>query len=150
LLSDRWIARGTAKKMKFAEHLAAHITPEWRKQYISYEVGQNIIESYIYNNIVREYDIIYYIVMMMMSPTVYFFFKKKKKNFVGRAFLIRCVLQEMKEMLYAAVEQVPAPEQVDPDSLSRYFAKFDEKFFSFCDKELAKINTFYSGFEQHL
>ncbi|KAF0767691.1 Uncharacterized protein FWK35_00005204 [Aphis craccivora] len=80
--------------MKFAEHLAAHITPEWRKQYISYE--------------------------------------------------------EMKEMLYAAIEQVPAPDQVDPDSLSRYYAKFDEKFFSFCDKELAKINTFYSGFEQHL
>lgn len=53
-------------------------------------------------------------------------------------------------MLYAAIEQVPAPEQVDPDSLSRYYAKFDEKFFSFCDKELAKINTFYSGFEQHL
>lgn len=26
------------KKMKFAEHLSAHITPEWRKQYISYEV----------------------------------------------------------------------------------------------------------------
>lgn len=25
-------------KMKFAEHLSAHITPEWRKQYISYEV----------------------------------------------------------------------------------------------------------------
>lgn len=24
--------------MKFAEHLLAHITPEWRKQYISYEV----------------------------------------------------------------------------------------------------------------
>lgn len=24
--------------MKFAEHLAAHITPEWRKQYIQYEV----------------------------------------------------------------------------------------------------------------
>lgn len=65
-------------------------------------------------------------------------------------YLICCVLQEMKEMLYAAIEQVPAPEQVDPDSLSRYYAKFDEKFFSFCDKELAKINTFYSGFEQHL
>lgn len=25
--------------MKFAEHLTAHITPEWRKQYINYEVG---------------------------------------------------------------------------------------------------------------
>lgn len=24
--------------MKFTEHLAAHITPEWRKQYINYEV----------------------------------------------------------------------------------------------------------------
>ena len=28
--------------MKFTEHLAAHITPEWRKQYILYEVGQRI------------------------------------------------------------------------------------------------------------
>lgn len=26
--------------MKFAEHLTAHITPEWRKQYICYEVGK--------------------------------------------------------------------------------------------------------------
>jgi len=69
---------------------------------------------------------------------------------VSCSYLMCCVLQEMKEMLYAAIEQVPAPEQVDPDSLSRYYAKFDEKFFSFCDKELAKINTFYSGFEQHL
>lgn len=25
--------------MKFTEHLAAHITPEWRKQYILYEVS---------------------------------------------------------------------------------------------------------------
>ncbi|KAG5895231.1 hypothetical protein JTB14_003448 [Gonioctena quinquepunctata] len=74
--------------MKFAEHLSAHITPEWRKQYINYE--------------------------------------------------------EMKSMLYAAVEQAPSAELVEPEILSRYFAKFDEQFFSFCDKELAKINTFYS------
>jgi SPX domain protein involved in polyphosphate accumulation len=25
--------------MKFTEHLSAHITPEWRKQYINYEVS---------------------------------------------------------------------------------------------------------------
>lgn len=25
--------------MKFTEHLSAHITPEWRKQYIQYEVS---------------------------------------------------------------------------------------------------------------
>ncbi|CAH2311397.1 Hypothetical predicted protein [Pelobates cultripes] len=27
--------------MKFAEHLSAHITPEWRKQYIQYEVRRH-------------------------------------------------------------------------------------------------------------
>lgn len=26
--------------MKFTEHLSAHITPEWRKQYINYEVSK--------------------------------------------------------------------------------------------------------------
>ena len=64
--------------MKFAEHLGAHITPEWRKQYIQYE--------------------------------------------------------EMKLLLYAAVEESPSPEVVEPDVLQRYFANFDEKFFTFCDK----------------
>lgn len=28
--------------MKFAEHLSAHITPEWRKQYIQYEVRRRL------------------------------------------------------------------------------------------------------------
>lgn len=75
--------------MKFAEHLAAHITPEWRKQYINYE--------------------------------------------------------EMKSMLYYVMEEAPSPESADPDFLARYFTSFDEQFFSFCDRELKKINTFYSG-----
>lgn len=48
-------------------------------------------------------------------------------------------------MLYGAVEQSPSAELVEPDVLTRYFAKFDEQFFHYCDKELAKINTFYSG-----
>ncbi|KAI4469747.1 xenotropic and polytropic retrovirus receptor 1-related [Holotrichia oblita] len=74
--------------MKFAEHLAAHITPEWRKQYINYE--------------------------------------------------------EMKALLYSAVEQAPSAEHVEPEVSQRYFAKFDEQFFHYCDKELTKINTFYS------
>ncbi|XP_071444301.1 solute carrier family 53 member 1-like [Hetaerina americana] len=74
--------------MKFTEHLSAHITPEWRKQYINYE--------------------------------------------------------EMKAILYAAVEQAPSAEVVEPEVLTRYFAKFDEHFFHYCDKELAKINTFFS------
>ena len=64
--------------MKFAEHLGAHITPEWRKQYIQYE--------------------------------------------------------EMKQMLYTAVEESPSAEVVEPEVLERYFANFDEKFFTFCDK----------------
>jgi len=74
--------------MKFAEHLGAHITPEWRKQYILYE--------------------------------------------------------EMKSMLYSALEQAPSAEIVEEEVLQRYFARFDESFFTYCDKELAKINTFYA------
>lgn len=74
--------------MKFAEHLGAHITPEWRKQYIQYE--------------------------------------------------------SMKEMLYAAQEEAPSPEVTDSATIERYFARFDERFFQFCDKELTKINTFFS------
>uniref|UniRef100_A0A1Q3F8F7 Putative small molecule transporter n=1 Tax=Culex tarsalis TaxID=7177 RepID=A0A1Q3F8F7_CULTA len=74
--------------MKFAEHLSAHITPEWRKQYINYE--------------------------------------------------------EMKAMLYTAVEEAPAMESVEEDIIKRHFANFDENFYLYCDEELKKINTFYS------
>lgn len=51
----------------------------------------------------------------------------------------------MKALLYAAVEQAPAMDVTDSLVLERYFNKFDEKFFHYCDKELAKINTFYLG-----
>ncbi|XP_044532858.1 xenotropic and polytropic retrovirus receptor 1 isoform X3 [Gracilinanus agilis] len=74
--------------MKFTEHLSAHITPEWRKQYIQYEA--------------------------------------------------------FKDMLYSAQDQAPSVEVTDEDTVKRYFAKFEEKFFQTCEKELAKINTFYS------
>ncbi|XP_037026723.1 xenotropic and polytropic retrovirus receptor 1 [Bradysia coprophila] len=74
--------------MKFAEHLSAHITPEWRKQYINYE--------------------------------------------------------EMKAMLYVAVEEAPSVDSVEEEVLKRHFANFDESFFHYCEQELKKINTFYS------
>ncbi|XP_067950086.1 solute carrier family 53 member 1-like isoform X2 [Watersipora subatra] len=74
--------------MKFAEHLSAHITPEWRKQYIEYE--------------------------------------------------------KMKRLLYDAQEAVPAAEETDPAIIERYFAKFHENFFRFCDQQLKKINIFFS------
>lgn len=51
----------------------------------------------------------------------------------------------MKALLYAAVEQAPAADITESHILERYFNKFDEQFFHYCDKELAKINTFYSG-----
>ena len=50
--------------MKFGEHLAANITPEWRKQYIQYE--------------------------------------------------------EMKSMLYAALEEAPSAEDVEEDEVGGY------------------------------
>lgn len=31
------------------------------------------------------------------------------------------------------------------DMIQQHFARFDETFFQFCDKELLKINTFFSG-----
>ncbi|VDH99196.1 Hypothetical predicted protein [Mytilus galloprovincialis] len=73
--------------MKFAEHLGAHITPEWRKQYIQYEA--------------------------------------------------------LKDLIYEASEQSPSTEVADASTLQRYYARFDERFFQFCDKELSKINTFF-------
>lgn len=54
-------------------------------------------------------------------------------------------LKEMKAMLYMAVEQAPSAELVEPAVLRAYFSQFDEKFFHYCDKELTKINTFFSG-----
>lgn len=51
----------------------------------------------------------------------------------------------MKALLYAAVEQAPTADVTESYVLDRYFNKFDEKFFHYSDKELAKINTFYSG-----
>lgn len=73
--------------MKFAEHLLAHITPEWRRQYIVYE--------------------------------------------------------DMKTMLYEAVENLPTIETTDSQEIERLIRTFDEDFFSFCEKELFKINVFY-------
>jgi len=33
----------------------------------------------------------------------------------------------------------------DEELIRAYFARFDESFFQFCDAELRKINTFFSG-----
>ncbi|XP_075736256.1 solute carrier family 53 member 1 isoform X2 [Rhipicephalus microplus] len=52
--------------------------------------------------------------------------------------------QDMKTMLYGAVERAPSAEVVEQSVITRYLASFDEEFFQYCDKELAKINTFYS------
>lgn len=72
--------------MKFAQRLAAHITPEWNSQYIKYD--------------------------------------------------------ELKEFLYHYEQN--APIQDDEHLLQRYYARADEQFFQFCDKELAKINIFFA------
>lgn len=48
-------------------------------------------------------------------------------------------------MLYTAVEEAPSAESVGPEIIARHFSHFDEMFFQYCDKELKKINTFYSG-----
>lgn len=52
--------------------------------------------------------------------------------------------QEMKAMIYVAVEEAPSIDSVEEEVLKRHFANFDENFFLYCDQELKKINTFYS------
>ena len=47
-------------------------------------------------------------------------------------------------MLYTATERMPSQEVADPQEVTRYIKQFDEEFFAFCEKELAKINTFYA------
>ena len=67
------------------------------------------------------------------------------KSRIRNACIFSLLLQEMKAMLYVAVEEAPSAEVVEPEILRRHFANFDEHFFHYCDKEVAKINTFYSG-----
>lgn len=50
----------------------------------------------------------------------------------------------MKGMIYLAVEEAPSIDSVEEEVLKRHFANFAETFFSYCDQELKKINTFYS------
>ncbi|KAK6314078.1 xenotropic and polytropic retrovirus receptor 1a [Coregonus clupeaformis] len=52
--------------------------------------------------------------------------------------------EAFKDLLYAAQDQAPSIEVTDEDTVKRYYAKFEEKFFQNCEKELLKINTFYS------
>lgn len=52
--------------------------------------------------------------------------------------------EAFKDMLYAAQDQAPSIEVTDDDTVKRYYAKFEESFFQTCEKELLKINTFYS------
>lgn len=54
-------------------------------------------------------------------------------------------LQELKQQLYDTVEQVPPADKTDAVTLARYFVDADETFFSNCEKELSKVNIFYSG-----
>jgi hypothetical protein len=84
--------------MKFAEHLGAHITPEWRKQcefYNIYGFTNGFIDKFLFSDIQYE---------------------------------------EMKAKLVMCIQEAPSPESVEPDHLTRYFAKFDEAFFTFCEK----------------
>ncbi|XP_064649063.1 solute carrier family 53 member 1-like isoform X2 [Lineus longissimus] len=50
----------------------------------------------------------------------------------------------MKEILYRGQEEAPSPEETDPATVVRYYARFHESFLHYCEKELAKINTFFS------
>ena len=54
------------------------------------------------------------------------------------------VYEEMKKFLYAAEDKLPPDVDIDEEALRMFFAKYDDGFFIFCDKELAKVNTFFA------
>ena len=51
---------------------------------------------------------------------------------------------DLKVFLYSATESAPVSDDVNDEILSRHFAKYDGKFFAFCDQELNKVNTFFA------
>lgn len=48
-------------------------------------------------------------------------------------------------MLYKAIKEAPSPETSSPDMIIQYFTSFGQVFFTQCDEELTKINSFFSG-----
>ncbi|KAI3389955.1 hypothetical protein SNEBB_008008 [Seison nebaliae] len=53
---------------------------------------------------------------------------------------------DMKEIFYAAEKAAPISADADEDAYLKhmFYMEYDEKFFAFCEKELAKINAFFS------
>ncbi|PAV58031.1 hypothetical protein WR25_18800 isoform B [Diploscapter pachys] len=78
------LGSGDGRVMRFGEQLASHLTPEWRKQYINYEM--------------------------------------------------------LKDMLYKAMTEIPTEEA----ERNAHISKLDEAFFNDCERELTKINLFFS------
>ncbi|XP_055354793.1 xenotropic and polytropic retrovirus receptor 1 homolog isoform X2 [Paramacrobiotus metropolitanus] len=83
--------------MKFGQHLTAHVTPEWRTQYINYD--------------------------------------------------------DMKELLEKVPQHAPAQlggtgseeeRQQKSTDLLHFVVQFEENFFTYCDRELTKVNTFFA------
>ncbi|XP_063729552.1 xenotropic and polytropic retrovirus receptor 1 homolog [Symsagittifera roscoffensis] len=52
--------------------------------------------------------------------------------------------EDLKDMLYEAQENAPPSDISDEETLKKYYAKFDQKFFSKCEQELNKINMFFA------
>lgn len=53
--------------------------------------------------------------------------------------------EEQASNIHSTVVFLPAV--TDEDTVKRYYAKFEERFYQTCEKELLKINTFYSGMQ---
>ena len=65
-----------------------------------------------------------------VSFTIYGF----TNGFIDDFLFLDIQYEEMKAKLVMCIQEAPSPESVEPDHLTRYFAKFDEAFFTFCEK----------------
>ena len=63
---------------------------------------------------------------------------------VGRDFIEMCVVLFQIRAADSCMKDVFVSVE-NEDAIRAFFARFDEEFFKFCEKELARINTFFSG-----
>ncbi|XP_031565789.1 xenotropic and polytropic retrovirus receptor 1 homolog [Actinia tenebrosa] len=52
--------------------------------------------------------------------------------------------EKLKEVLYAAFEKMPPKDETAEAVVQRFFNKFQDEWFQYCDEELSKINTFFA------
>ena len=140
--------------MKFGEHLTSHVTPEWRTQYIDYDVNKELHEMFRkwwcnYFSLSRLWKKCYWKSLSTLHQQV-----QRLIGWFGSVLSkssnqwVTCMLKPILSWdLFVAVVPLPDSEHLE-DGLTprqRYYKEFEETFSVFCEGQVKKINTFFAG-----